>query len=203
LPKDFSDKELKVVSTAKITSSAVPEELEGLPVGSEDKLEVKIHTQFSFNGRGYYSDGLIQNSGPLPPRAGEKTTYSITWQLTNTTNDVENVKVTAVVPPNVEWTGTIYPQDANISFDANSGTISWDAGKVFAGTGILTPPKRVDFQLAFTPGLYHVGQVFSLISGASLSGTDSFTGMEIKKEVSGINSDLAGAIPRDQGRVVQ
>ena len=203
LPKSFSDKNLKVVSIAKITSSSAPEGLKGLPIGNEDTLEVKINTQFSFTERAYFSGGLIENSGPLPPRVGEKTTYTVFWQLTNTTNDVEGVEVTAVVPPNIEWTGVIYPQDAEISYDKNSGVIKWNAGKVIAGTGILVPAKRVDFQLAFTPGLYHVGQMFNLMSGASLKGKDGFTGMDIQKEVPLVNSDLLGTLTKDQAMVTQ
>lgn len=203
LPKEFSDKNLKVISTAKITSSAAPEGLKGLPIGNEDKMEVKINTQFSFTERAYVSGGLIQNIGPLPPRVGEKTSYAIFWQLTNTSNDVDGVEVTAVIPPNIEWTGVAHPQDAEISYDKNSGVIKWNAGKVIAGTGILVPAKRVDFQLAFTPGLYHVGQLFNLMSAAALKGKDSFSGVDIQKEAPLVNSDLLGILGKEQAAVSQ
>ena len=111
--------------------------------------------------------------------------------------------MTAVVPPNIEWTGVTYPQDTEISYDKNSGVIKWNAGKVITGTGILVPAKRVDFQLAFTPGLYHVGQMFNLMSGASLKGKDSFTGMDIQKEVPLVNSDLLSTLTKEQSVVTQ
>lgn len=203
VPKKFSDKNFTMTSTARITAAAAPESLAGLPLESEDTLSVKVHTQFSFNETAYYGDGVIQNSGPLPLRVGERTTFAISWQLSNTINDVDDIEVTAVIPPNVEWTGVKYPQDANISYDPNNGVITWKPGKVFAGTGFLTPPKRVDFQVAFVPALVHVGQTINLVSAASLKATDTFTGLKMERQAPLVNSDLLGSLKRDEGRVMQ
>lgn len=203
VPKSFSDKNLTVMSTAHITSSVPPESLSGLPIESADALAVKINTQFSFDEKAYFANGPIQNTGPIPPRVGQRTTYAISWQLSNTINDVNDVEVSAVIPPNVEWTGAVYPQGAPVSYDPNSGKITWKPGTVFAGTGLLVPATRVDFQLAFTPALVHVGQTVNLISGASLAGTDAFTGTPIGRQVSQVNSDLLNSLQQDQGRVLQ
>jgi len=203
LPKNFSDKNFVVTSTARITAAASPESLAGLPLDSEDTLSVKVHTQFSFNETAYYADGLIQNSGPLPIRVGERTTFAISWQLSNTINDVDTIEVTAVVPPNVEWTGVVYPQDANIKYDQNNGVITWKPGKVFAGAGFLTPPKRVDFQVAFVPALVHVGQTVNLVSAANLKATDTFTGLAMERQVPQVDSNLLNSLKRDEGRVIQ
>lgn len=203
VPKKFSDKNFVVTSTARITAAATPESLSGLPLESEDTLHVKLHTQFTFNETAYYtSGGQLNNSGPLPPRVGERTTFAVSWQLSNTLNDVDDIEVVAVVPPNVEWTGVVYPQDANIKYDPNTGVIIWKPGKVFAGTGFLTPPKRVDFQVAFVPALIHVGQTFNLVSAASLKATDTFTGLKMERQVPQVNSDLLNSLKRDEGRVI-
>ena len=202
LPKDFSDKNLTIVSTAKITSAAPPEQLAGLPIEGEDRLEAKINTQFSFNEKAYYRDGVIENSGPVPPKVGERTTYAISWQLTTTINDVDDVEVTAVIPPTVEWTGIISPADADIKYNPENGEVKWLAGKVLAGTGIFMPVRKVDFQVAFTPALVHVGDLINLLSNAVLKGTDSFTGMKIERTASQVNSDLLNTL-KEGGRVIQ
>lgn len=202
LPKDFSDKNLTIVSTAKITSSVPPEQLTGLPVEGEDRLEVKINTQFSFNEKAYYQDGVIQNSGPVPPKVGARTTYAVSWQLTTTINDVDGAEVTAVIPPTVEWTGMVSPPDADIKYNPDNGEVKWRAGKVYAGTGILIPVQKVDFQVAFTPALVHVGDLINLLSDAALTGTDSFTGMKIERSAPQVNSDLLNTL-REGGRVTQ
>ena len=202
LPKDFSDKNLTIVSAAKITSATPPEQLAGLPIEGEDRLEAKINTQFSFNEKAYYQDGVIQNSGPVPPKVGERTTYAISWQLTTTINDVDDLEVIAVIPPTVEWTGVVSPADADIKYNPENGEVKWRAGKVLAGTGIFMPVRKVDFQVAFTPALVHVGDLINLLSDAVLKGTDSFTGMKIERTASQVNSDLLNAL-KEGGRVTQ
>ena len=202
LPKDFSDKNLTIISTAKITSTVPPEQLAGLPIEGEDRLEAKINTQFSFNEKAYYRDGVIENSGPVPPKVGERTTYAISWQLTTTINDVDDVEVTAVIPPTVEWTGVISPADADIKYNPENGEVKWRAGKVLAGTGIFMPVQKVDFQVAFTPALVHAGDLINLLSNATLKGADNFTGMKIERSAPQINSDLLNTL-REGGRVTQ
>lgn len=202
LPKNFSDKNLTVSARARITAATPPESLSGLPLESEDTINVKINTQFLFNEKAYFQDGLIQNFGPLPPTVGQRTTFGISWQLSSTINDVDEIEATAVVPPNVEWTGVMYPQDAKITYDPNSGIIRWKPEKVFAGTGILISPARVDFQLAFTPALVHIGQVINLVSGATLKAVDTFTGTKMERQVSPVNTDLLNSLKGEQGRVI-
>ncbi|MEK7493660.1 MAG: hypothetical protein AAB630_00735, partial [Patescibacteria group bacterium] len=202
LPKNFSDKNLTVSAHARITAAASPESLSGLPLESEDTISVKINTQFSFNEKAYFQDGLIQNTGPVPPAVGQRTTYGVSWQLSSTINDVDEIEATAVVPANVEWTGVVYPQDANIVFDQYNGIIRWKPGKVFAGSGILMPVTRVDFQLAFTPALVHIGQVINLVSGATLKAVDTFTGTRMDRQVSPVNTDLLNSLKGEQGRVI-
>lgn len=202
LPKNFSDKNLMVSARARITAAAIPESLSGLPLESEDTISVKINTQFSFNEKAYFQDGLIQNTGPVPPAVGQRTTYGVSWQLSSTINDVDEIEATAVIPPNVEWTGVVYPQDAKIAYDPNSGIIRWKPGKVFAGSGILMPVTRVDFQLAFTPALVHIGQVINLVSGATLKAVDMFTGTKMDRQVSPVNTDLLNSLKGEQGRVI-
>jgi len=202
LPKNFSDKNLTVSARVRITAATPPESLSGLPLESEDTISVKINTQFSFNEKAYFQDGFFQNTGPVPPAVGQRTTFGISWQLANTINDVDEIEVTAVVPPNVEWTGQVYPQDANIAFDQYNGVIRWKPGKVFAGAGTLMPVTRVDFQLAFTPALVHVGQVINLVSGATLKAVDTFTGTKMERQVSPVNTDLLNSLKGEQGRVI-
>ena len=73
---------------------------------------------------------------------------------------------------------------------------------MFAGTGILISPARVDFQLAFTPALVHIGQVINLVSGAALEATDTFSGTKMERQVSSVNTDLLNSLKGEQGRVI-
>ncbi len=202
-PRSVSDKNLKIRSSVQIASGSIPETLEGLPTEDEDVIDVKLNTTLGFNVSGYYKDGPIQNTGPLPPKVGFETTYAISWQIVNTTNDVKNAVVTASVPPNVKWTGVIDPKDTDITFDQEKGSITWKPGIVFAGSGFVIPSQRVDFQLSFLPALVHFGQPFKLISESTLSGIDMFTGKEFKKTTTKVDSSLKGAIKSGEARVTR
>jgi len=203
IPESVQDKNLKVVSTAKIASGSVPENLEGLPVEDQDVLDVKVNSILSFNVLGYYSDGPIKNFGPLPPKVGSETSFAVSWQLINTTNDMKDVVVKATIPPNVKWTGFIDPKDAGITYDPTKGLITWKPGIVFAGSGYTIPSQRVDFQLSFVPAFVHVGTAISLVSETSLEGTDVFTGKKVERRLPGLDSTLNGSLNQLESRVVQ
>jgi hypothetical protein len=201
IPKTPQDKNLEIRSTARIASGSIPDNLEGLPVEDQDVLKVKLNTIFSFNTFGYYNDGPIKNFGPLPPKVGEETSYAVSWQMINTTNDIKDVVVRASIPPNIKWTGFIDPKDAGIIYNPEKGTIEWRPGIVFAGSGYTIPSQRVDFQLSFLPALVHVGKKINLISDVTIEGVDVFTGKKIERIASGLDSGLKGAISSSESTV--
>lgn len=178
----FNDKNFVVSSTVKVESDQIPESLKGIPIGNEDKVDVKVNTVVDFSMRGFYKDAPIENTGPMPPRVGQKTTYNIVWQLTNTSNDIDNARIEASLPPNVAWESKISPQTANIAYDKSSGKIVWDIGKIPSGAGFIMPAMQAAFKVSILPGLADVGKTVELISKAKFEGTDSFTGISLSQE---------------------
>lgn len=202
IPKTETDKNISITSHAKITSSVPPDTFRGLPIDSEDEVKIKINTQFSFHETAYWGEGLIPNTGTLPPRVGQRNTFAISWQLSNSTNDVDAIEVSAKLPPHVSWTGVVLPENAPLVYDENSGIIVWKPGIIIpAGTGFFNPVKRVDFQVAFTPLLADVGRVIPLLSAASLIATDIFTHTTIERQAQAIASDLLGTLTENESRV--
>lgn len=174
------DKNLTVPSIAKITTDQVPESLRGIPIGNEDKIEVKLNTNLILATSGFYkNNAVIENYGPIPPKVGQKTTYNIVWQLTNTTNDADNVRIEAILPPHIQWESMISPSGANVSYEAATGKVVWDAGRVSAGTGFVSPAKQVAFQISITPTITDFSKSPELISISSLSGLDSFANIPL------------------------
>ena len=56
--------------------------------------------------------------------AGTETTYGIVFTLTNTTNKIENAKLTAVLPSYVRWVGVFSPASENLSFNQNDSSVT-------------------------------------------------------------------------------
>lgn len=138
--------------------------------------DVKIATLFQFSRRALYYSGPFKNSGPLPPRVGIETTYTVIWSLTNTSNNVSDASVSAFLPPYVRWLGKIQPEDADVSYNQTTGEVVWRAGAVLKGAGISSAAKELAFQISFLPSVSQVGSQPTLVSEATLSGKDDFTG---------------------------
>ena len=91
------------------------------------KFEIKVNYGLVVSQKAYYKSLDIENSGPIPPKTGETTTYTVTWEIKNYFNDAKNVKVKATLPGNVNLTGKISPstESSNFSFDSASREIVW------------------------------------------------------------------------------
>ncbi|PIR57955.1 MAG: hypothetical protein COU71_01275 [Parcubacteria group bacterium CG10_big_fil_rev_8_21_14_0_10_38_31] len=157
---------------------------------SMTKKDIKIASNLQFASKALYYDGVFTNIGPLPPKAGEKTTYTIVWSLSNSTNDVENVIVRAFLPSYVEWEGSLSPQDTLVSYDKNTGEVVWKVGLISAGTGILNPAREVSFQIGLLPSLSQVGSAPNLVSEVVIEGKDSFVGTDIRKVKGALSTRL-------------
>jgi hypothetical protein len=138
--------------------------------------EIKIATVFQLSRKALYYSGPFKNSGPLPPKVGKETTYTIVWSLKNSSNSVSDASVSAFLPPYVKWLGIIQPQDADVSYNQATGEVVWRAGSVPVGAGILSLAKELAFQISFLPSAGQAGSQPTLVSEAVLNGKDDFTG---------------------------
>lgn len=203
--KSYNDKNFTVTSIAHIDSSNLPLALINQQVFDTVETTTKINSKLTISANGYFQDSLLPNSGPLPPKVGQTTTYTIYWQITNPSNDVDNVEVSAVLPSYVEWINKFKPTSSNFKYDSLNRKITWEVGKLPSATGILTPAKYVAFQIALTPSTTQINQVVELIKQSIIIGKDSFTGTDLKATDAVISSD----IPDDpsggweKGRVLQ
>ena len=193
-----SDKNLIVRLRSRIDAAGIPPELEGINLTSEDKVEYKVRSRILFGARAIYGSSPITNSGPLPPKVGEKTTYTIVWEIRNFTNDLRDVEVKATLPPNIQWENVVSGQDTKISFDLSSGEIKWRIGDVKAATGVLTPALTSAFQVSVVPTEADLGNEINLLNKSELFATDIFTGEKRVEENRELTTELRDD-PTSQG----
>lgn len=160
----------------------------GVPVSETDVPEqvrieaagtIRIDTDAELVVTAYHDDGPLANSGPLPPRVEEETTYTIAWDVLSSVNDVTDARVSARLPPYVSWKGIVSPADEDIIFDPSTGEIEWSVGTVRAGAGHSGSARSVAFQIGFIPSITQVDTAPTLIQDTTLSGTDGFTGSAV------------------------
>lgn len=173
LPGQGKNSEILIEVTASGTRLAPDEPPQNIV--SKTSRKIKIATNLALNSRLLYSIGPFENSGPVPPRADERTTYTVVWTVSNTFNDVGGTAVSATLPPYVSWLNRTSPTSEKISFDESNRTIVWNVGEVRAGAGNTLSPRQISFQVAFEPSLGQVGQVPNLLENVRVSGLDRFT----------------------------
>jgi len=172
---------------------------------AKEEFQAKLNSRLEISQTGYFRDEVFGNSGPIPPKVGQTTTYTIIWQVKNYYNDVKNAKARASLPPGVKLTGKIFPEEEKekFTFDSVSREILWNLGDLEAGTGTLTPQKSIAFQISFEPSNNHKGLVATLINEASVSGDDQWTEMNLSKTASAVDTTLPddNTVSADQGIV--
>lgn len=176
------DNNFTITVEAQIKGGGSSVELGETEIQNSLSKSVKISSLLQLASRMLHYSGSLGNSGPMPPRAGQETTYSVVWSVGNISNDFSDVKVRAILPSFVRWTGKISPSDENISFNETTGEVIWSAGNISAGTGKISPAKEVSFQISFLPSLDQIGSTPVLVSDISIEGRDNFTGNVINEK---------------------
>lgn len=197
--KSAADKNFTIDSVAKIDSPDIPTPLGSNKTIATSVLSLKLNSKVILEAKGYYNDSNIKNSGPIPPQIGKETTYTLHWLITNVSNDISNVEVSAFLPTGVKWTGKTYPDSETISFNDRTNEILWQVGKLDNGVGVLNSPREVSFQIGITPESNQLKKFITLLNASTLNAKDLFTANDIIVEIKEKNTQLRedGGIPSD------
>jgi hypothetical protein len=187
------------VTGRRLSETQVPELLESVV-----QRTVRIQTGLHLASRAVYTVGPFENYGPLPPRAESQTTYTVIWNVANTSNEATDVRVVASLPSYVEWLGVTSPEGTSIAFEPTQRQLVWTVGDVAAGTGYELPSKEVAFQIAFEPSLSQVGQNPVLVNAQTLTGLDKFTGSMLQTGRPALTTNISTDpnVGQDRGRVM-
>lgn len=131
---------------------------------------LSVAAQVSRNG------GSFANYGPLPPRAEQETSYTVTWSVKNSANTVANGVAQAVLPPYVKF----IKGDSGITYDQNARTVKWSLGDITAGAGYTRPLRTASFQVAITPSTSQVGTTPQLMGAMTMTGQDRFAQVTVE-----------------------
>jgi len=158
----------------------------------EEDFVTRISSKLEIVQKGYFQDEVFGNSGPIPPKVGEKTTYTIMWQVKNYYSDVKDVKIKAILPQGVELTGKIFPEESasKFAFDSQSREIVWAIGDLERGAGLLNLGPNISFQIFLTPNASQRGRVAELIGETEIAGEDSWTDSTLGSKAPNINTSL-------------
>lgn len=157
---------------------AIQEGGEILQASNVDQKTVAITSDLRLTQKTLYYSGPFTNTGPMPPRAEESTTYTVVWQLSNSSNKVRGTVLKTSLPPYVAWKGVVSPANASSALSYNSVTreITWDIGDIERGVGFSgTSPQEIAFQVAITPSSSQAFTAVDITKPVVITATDSVT----------------------------
>jgi hypothetical protein len=133
----------------------------------------------------YFDNNQTVGFGPLPPIVGQKTTYQVYLNLTNSLHDIQDIDVKIKLPSNVNLesgenisTGDFYRNEAN--------EISWRIARIPNTINDAT----ANFGISITPNGNDAQKILTLISEINLTAVDIQTKGQIIKLLQGYTTNL-------------
>lgn len=172
--------------TSNFGTTNVPTGIDADQIATDDTLLTKISTEPVLATILYYQESIYSSFGPIPPKVGQKTIYTVYWQVTNPGNDMNSTVVKAILPPGVAWENATSVSGASTppTYNSNNAQITWNIGILPAGVryeGI--------FRVSITPSTAQKGKPMTLLGVSTLTSTDSFTQQPVQVTSPGITTD--------------
>lgn len=179
------------LSEANQTITVRARVMSGGRILGERQLLLKIGGKLSIDAAVFFFNAPGgSNSGPLPPRVGQKTTYTVTLTVAGGTTGLENVTTRIILGFGGDYEGLIEPTDAAVTYDTETREVAWDIGAMPPGAGLLSAPRTVSFRIGLVPLSEDVGKPADLLTSITVSGEDIFTGKILDAEDESVNTLL-------------
>jgi len=150
-------------------------------------------TAFAAEARYFNADNIPVGSGPLPPKVGQATTYRVYWKLTNSLHDLTDLRISAKLPANVQWTGLSSVDAGTLAFDAANEKIVWTLNWM----PVTIKTLNVSFDVSITPTDDQKGKMPTLVDGSIFEAFDKNNGWPIILSA----PPLTTALENDDGAV--
>lgn len=159
---DYLPSQLIIEAAAQITSPALSEDF----ILTSNKITTTIGAGVEFSAKAFYylNKDIQVGSGPVPPQVGEKTNYKIYWYLNPGNNNLKDMVIKAILPPDVNWERNSQVTAGTMEFDESSRQITWNLEELLMGD-----LAQGYFFVSITPTASQVGQVITLLNPSTLS----------------------------------
>ncbi len=174
----ISDKNFVLKVTAEIESPTVPSGVASSRTFGSATSEIKVAGRLVPSISGFFKDSsTIKNSGPLPLKVGQPTTFNMHWALKNESTDMDAVTLKTFLGPHVRYTGQFVASN-NVAPTYNDRTqeFIWQPGRISATRGVIDAPTELVFQVEVTPSSDQINQFPTLLGETTVSAKDLFTG---------------------------
>ncbi len=189
--------------------SDIPQDMSNPTLGNkvvvgpnQKEFITRINSRIETLQRVVANDDLFLSEGPLPLRLGQGSQLTVFWDIKNYFNDVENVKVKAVLPANVEYLGAALPESEQdkLIYDPQTREILWKVGDVSARTGFGNQNKFVSFPIKITPNSEQKDKFAEILLDTKIYAYDKWTEQDIENKIGNLDTSR---LLEDKGRIQQ
>lgn len=203
----FGDRNFVLKINVEMESPTVPSGIQATKTLSKDMLENKIGGNLTVDAKAYFrdADSGFLNAGPFPPKVGQKTNFTVHWQIRNFGTDVSGIEVSGRLGDNVKM---VAEPKSNIGslpkYDPSANTVIWDIDKLQANQGVVSGPVEAIFQIEAIFPQNSAGSYLNLTEPVTIKANDDFIGKAVVNNDAGITTALPDdATVGPQGGVVQ
>ena len=188
---EFSAENKRVTVSVSVTANRVGYSSIDSINNIEEKV-VKVRSAVQISGATLHSTSRIANTGPIPPRIGEKTTYVLHYFIKNDGNILNDAILTIPLSSHVTFNGVINGVNAkNLQYDTDTHVITLAIPQIDAfGTNASS---SVEIQVDLIPRSTEAGSEVTLANVATFTAHDKF----VNREYQGIFPKLNTFLPTE------
>lgn len=128
----------------------------------------------------FNEDNQPVGSGPLPPRAGEKTFFKVYWSVKNNLHELSDARVVLNLPSNVAWDERNSTNVGNIFYDSANHQMIWEIGRL----PVSVYRADAEFGISLSPTSGDINKILVLSPGATISANDTETNSLLTRKTS-------------------
>ena len=174
------------VSGTRVGQTNVPEQ-----VTASAMRVAKVTTLPTLSAASLRMGGPLTSSGPIPPRVGQATTYTVLWSIRTHGGALAGNTLSATLPSYVTYTGATSGA-GSFSYNPGARTVTWGVGDLGANSS-----AQGYFQVSITPSTSQRGTSPALTGGVTYSGYDRFAGVQANATTEAVTTET----PTDLGYV--
>ena len=165
--------------------------------------EISLRSVLQVVGSTLHSSGSIPNVGPIPPRVGEQTYYSLQYFVKNSGNEVADflleIPFTRTTRFNYVISG-VRPGEWRYDEKRHTLTVQFP---LLAAVGAQTS-RLFEFQVSVVPVSRDVGTVLALTQGGEYRARDTYVGELFEAQLTPLTTEIfSEAVPYRSGVVVE
>lgn len=172
-------KNLSIKTVAKIDSLDIPTPIGANKIIGSNTLLVRLKSSVDVATAVLYTDTAFPNSGPIPPKVGQETSYTVHLSVSNSLNDIKQSRLSIILPTGVHYNGKYAPTENTLSFNERSNELVWELGTFSATNG---KSRDLAFQVSITPSPDQAKQQLTLVNSMVFTGKDTYTNQDIRVE---------------------